>query len=116
MTAKDAYIRYMRFKDVSFGALPPEHHLQAYQDLLVFERGLVYGDAIGEVVEFEFGFEIFDDSIIREKPIPYARNERQWIKEYCDKMCELGILKKLKPGEEEPRFVVGAVLVKEGQS
>jgi hypothetical protein len=76
----------------------------------------VYGDAIGEVTEFEFNFEVLDDSIIREKPIPYARNERQWINEYCEKLCELGILRKLKPGEPDPKFVVGVVLVKDGQS
>lgn len=83
MTERDAYIRYMRFKNVSFGELPESHHAQAFQDLLKFERGLVYGDAIGEVVEFEFAFELSDKSIIREKPIPYARNERAWINEYC---------------------------------
>ncbi len=29
---------------------------------------------------------------------------------------KLGIVKKVLPGEPEPRFVVGVVLVKEGQS
>jgi hypothetical protein len=53
----------------------------------------VYGDAIGEVTEFEFSFEVTDDTAIREKAIPYAREERQWIKDYCNKLCELGILK-----------------------
>jgi hypothetical protein len=76
MLERDAYIRYTRFKNVSFGELPVELHREAYGDLLRFERGLVYGDAIGEVKEFEFRFEVADDAVIREKAIPYARNER----------------------------------------
>jgi hypothetical protein len=31
-------------------------------------------------------------------------------------MCELGVMRKIMPGEEDPKFVVGVVLVKEGQS
>ena len=46
------------------------------------ERGLVFGDAIGRVDEFEFTFEVRDRSIIREKAIPYSRPEREWIRTY----------------------------------
>jgi hypothetical protein len=59
---------------------------------------------------------VTDDTAIREKAIPYAREERQWIREYCAKLCDLGILRQVLPGDEEPQFAVGAVLVKGGQS
>jgi hypothetical protein len=84
--------------------------------LLQFERGLVFGDAIGEVTEFEFRPEVLDDTPIRQKPIPYATKERAWINQYLAKLEELGVVKKLNPGEPEPLFTVGVVLVREGQS
>ena len=80
------------------------------------ERGLVYGDAIGEVQEFGFRFEVTDPTPIREKPIPYKKEERQWIRGYIQNQVELGILEEVKPGDPEPTFVVGCVLVREGQS
>jgi hypothetical protein len=83
---------------------------------LKIEAGLVFGDAIGEVEEFKFGFTVTDDTPIREKPIPYKKEERDWIKNYIKGLCALGILEEVLPGEEEPQFVVGCVLVKEGQS
>ncbi len=81
-----------------------------------FERGLVFGDAIGEVTEFEFKPEVTSSAPIRQKPIPYARLERDWIRSYLTKLEELGVVKQLKPGEQEPLFTVGVVLVREGQS
>ena len=42
------------------------------------------------------------------------RDEREWITQYCEKMCELGVMRKVMPGEDDPKFVVGVVLVKEG--
>ena len=75
---------------------------------------MVYGDAIGEVEEFEFSFEVRDPTPIREKPIPYKKEEREWIRGYISNQCDLGILQEIKPGEQEPVFVVGCVLVREG--
>ena len=80
------------------------------------ERGLVFGDAIGRVEEFHFKFTVLDDSPIRQRPIGYSFEERQWIREYMDSQEKLGIVRRILPGEPEPRFVVGVVLVKEGQS
>ena len=37
-------------------------------------------------------------------------------KNYVASQVELGVLRRVMPGEEEPTFTVGAVLVKEGQS
>lgn len=57
-----------------------------------------------------------DPTAIRERPIPYNSVERAWIREYVASQVELGVLRRVLPGEEEPTFTVGAVLVKEGQS
>ena len=112
----DLYDRYLRFKNVTFGEMPQEEWKQCFAELLPMERGLVFGDAIGRVDEFEFTFEVRDRSIIREKAIPYSRPEREWIRTYMQKLCELGVVRQVMPGDPDPRFVVGAVLVKEGQS
>lgn len=42
----------------------------------------MFGDAIGEVEEFQFRFTVTDSTPIREKPIPYKREEREWIRKY----------------------------------
>ena len=82
MTEEDAYRRYLKFKDVTFGEAPEHMWKECYQSLLPLERGLVYGDAIGEVAEFEFRFDVTDPTPIREKPLPYKKEERQWVRNY----------------------------------
>jgi hypothetical protein len=114
MTEEDAYLHYRKFSAVEFPETPPSEWKKLYHDLLPFERGLVFGDAIGEVVEFEFKPEVISTTPIKEKPIPYSRTEREWIREYLTKLEELGVVKKLMPGDPEPLFTVGVVLVKEG--
>ena len=96
--------------------IPEDERGPYYRDLLPLERGLVFGDAIGTVKEFPFRFRVVDDTPIRQRPIGYSHEERQWIREYMEAQEKLGIVRKVLPGEEEPRFVVGVVLVKEGQS
>ena len=116
MLEEDAYRRYLKFKNVTFGESPQDLWKGFYQSLLPIERGLVYGDAIGEVTEFLFRFEVTDPHPIREKPMPYKKEERAWIRNYINNQVELGILEAVGPGEKEPTFVVGCVLVREGQS
>ncbi len=77
-----AYQRYLLFKDASFGDAPTDIWAKCYQSLVPLERGLVYRDAIGEVTEFEYVFEVNYPTPIREKPISYKKVERQWVREY----------------------------------
>ena len=74
----------------------------------------MFGDAIGEVIEFEFKPKVMNLEPILEKPIAYSRHKRDWIKQYMAKLEELGIVKLVKPGEKGPQFAVGVVLVREG--
>lgn len=112
----ELYLRYQKFSVVEFPEAPDHLWKGYFADLLQFERGLVFGDAIGEVTDFEFRPDVVNEQPIREKPIPYARHEREWIRGYMSKLEELGVVKQLKPGEPEPLFTVGVVLVREGQS
>ena len=50
------YVRYKQFKGLDLGVIPPEQRGRYYHDLLPYERGLVYGDAIGRVDKYEFDF------------------------------------------------------------
>lgn len=56
--------------------VPEEERGPYYRDLLPLERGLVFGDAIGLVEEFEFKFKVLDDTPIRQRPIGYSQEER----------------------------------------
>lgn len=60
MTEKDLYLRYRKFCIVDFPTVPEDLRPGLYKDLLKYERGLVFGDAIGLVTEFEFSFEVED--------------------------------------------------------
>lgn len=108
------YRRYCSFKDIKIGPAGEPYRKKLFQDMLEFEDGLVWGDAIGEVRDIIFTFKVKDETPIRHKPIQYARPEREFIREDMAKMCKLGILREILPGEEEPIFVVGLVLVKDG--
>lgn len=76
----------------------------------------MFGSAIGLVKEYPFQFRVQDKTPIRQRPIQYNKDERQWINNYLQIQEELGILQRVKPGEPEPTFVVPVVLVKGGQS
>jgi hypothetical protein len=56
--------------------IPKEEQARFLKDLIPIEKGLVYGNAIGEVSEFPFTFEVHDPTPIRHKAIPYAKQER----------------------------------------
>lgn len=114
LTEKEAYLRYQRFSKVDFGEAPQSMWPKLFQDLLKVEGGLVFGDAIGLVEEFRFKFAVKNATPHREKPKPYAKDEREWIRNYLKNQVDLGILRQVMPGEPEPVFAVGAVLVKEG--
>lgn len=110
------YLRYRQFKGLDLGVIPSGERGPYYRDMLPLERGLVFGDAIGLVPEFPFRFSVLDATPIKQRPIAYCAGERQWIREYMEGQEALGVVKRVLPGEEEPVFVVGAILVKEGQS
>ena len=74
------YLRYQQFSKLDLGVVPLEDKGRYYQDLLPLERGLVFGDAIGRVDEFKFRFTVLDNSPIRQRPIAYAHDEREWIR------------------------------------
>ena len=116
MGEDELYLQYRRFKDINTGGANDQLVRSMFQDMLQIEGALVFGDAIGEVQDFEFSFKVTDPTPIRHKPITYAREEREFIRDDMAKMCRLGIVKKVEPGDPEPVFVVGIVLVKEGQS
>jgi hypothetical protein len=78
-------MRYQRFHKVKFGLVEAEEQLRYLRELIPIEKGLVYGDAIGRVEEFPFAFDVHDCTPIRQRPIPYARGEREWINQYLDK-------------------------------
>jgi hypothetical protein len=108
------YMRYQRFRKLSFPAAPEGMRPRLYQDLLRVEAGLVYGDAIGLVAEHPFRFAVEDATPIRQKPRPLPARERQWVREYVAAQEELGILERVPPGGDKPVFAVNAVLVKGG--
>lgn len=60
--------------------------------MLQIEHGLVYGDAIGRVRDLEFTFKVTDATPIRQKPIAYAREEREFIRGDMEKMMGLGVV------------------------
>jgi hypothetical protein len=84
-TLQALHMRYQRFHKVKFGLGSEEEKLQWLKELIPLERGLVYGDAIGRVEEFPFTFAVHDRTPIRQRPIPYARGEREWINQYLEK-------------------------------
>lgn len=57
-----------------------------------------------------------DPSPLREKPIQYSKVEREWIELHMAELETLGVVRRVNPGDPEPEFAVGAVLVKDGQS
>jgi hypothetical protein len=59
------YLRYQRFSKVKFGLIDKSEHYKYLRDLLEFEEGLVFGDAIGHVPEFPFKFTVRDKTPIR---------------------------------------------------
>ena len=65
--------------------MPRPQWARLYADLLEFEPYLVFGEYIGLVAEHPFTFSLTDTRPIRQKPFLYAREERQWLREYCEK-------------------------------
>ena len=114
MGEKDAYQRYMKFKDVDTGEASASQRREFLRSLLPLEQGLVYGDSIGEVPDYGFKFTVSDPTPIRDKPMPYKKEERQWIREYISNQVELGLLEEVRPGDPDPTFIVNCVLVREG--
>ena len=73
------------------------------------------GSGIGLVPQFPFSFDMLDKRPIRQRPFPYAKEQREWLKQYMDKQCELGVLRKVRRGvDPDPTFVQSVVLVKGG--
>lgn len=100
------YERYMKFSRIKFGVVPEEHWGVFYRDLLPFENGLVYGDKIGRVDRFAYRFRVADPRPIRHKPFSFPKRERQWVREYTETQCRLGVLRRLVPGvDPDPTFI-----------
>lgn len=111
------YLRYQKLKDVTFPMLKEEYWPMFMKDLVMLETGLVFGEAIGECDILPFKFEVTNSAPIRNKPIPYPKEEREWINNYCRSQVELGVMKEIVRGvDKEPAFICNVVLVKEGQS
>ena len=65
MAEDQLYLRYKKFHKLDLGVVEPQHWWAYFRDLLPLEANLVCGDAIGEVTEFPFYFEVVDDRRIR---------------------------------------------------
>ena len=77
----------------------------------------MFGDAIGLCSKYPFHFKVTDPEPILSKPIPYAKPQREFLKEYMREQCDLGVMKEIIKGKDpDPIFVVGIVLVAGGQS
>ena len=84
--------------------------------MLPLEANLVCGDAIGEVTEFPFYFEVVDDRRIRQPHRVLNAEEREWVKGYIDNQVEMGVLERVTIADPMPTFISNVVLVREGQS
>jgi hypothetical protein len=71
MSEDQLYLRYLKFKDVTFPLVAQEDWHLFFNDLLLLEKGLVFGNCIGESNVLPFNFEVNSDIPIRSKPIPY---------------------------------------------
>jgi hypothetical protein len=79
MGVDQLYLRYHKFKELTFPAIPKTDWNRCFQDLVTIEEGLVFGDAIGKCDALPFTFEVENKEPIRSKPIMYAKAEREWI-------------------------------------
>ena len=62
-----------------------------------------------------FSFRVLDERPIREMAIPYPKQERAWLRQYCEEQCALGILCEIMRGvEPDPIFIETFVLVPGG--
>ena len=88
-----------------------------FYDLLEFESALVFGSGHIGLVDMPFSFRVLDERPIRETAIPYPKQERAWLRQYCKEQCALGVLRKVKRGvEPDPIFIETFVLMPGGQS
>lgn len=110
------YLRYLRMKQVKFGANVGDKR-KYYQDLLEVEDYLVWGSSIGCATQYPFRFEVDDLEKIRKKPTPLPKKARDWVNNYVGEQIELGVLREVdRSNESDPLFVINLVLVKNGQS
>ena len=76
------YLRYLKFKEVTFPEVPRAEWHRYYNDLLEFEPYLVWGGSIGCCEEYPFHFEVDAKTPIRMKPTPLAKPAREWVRNY----------------------------------
>ncbi len=95
MTEDEAYLRYQKFRDVTFPAVDKADWPKYFRDLIPLEHGLVFGGAIGYCPDHPLSMHIEDDTPIRAKPIQYARPERRWINEYVRTQIKLGVMREV---------------------
>ncbi len=79
------YLRYRKFAKLNLGVAPEADQPYFLQELLPLERGLVFGDAIGLADRYPFTFKVNSMDPIRQRPIAYAKEEREWIRQYMTK-------------------------------
>ena len=86
-----------------------------FHDLLEFESALVFGSGHIGLVNMPFSFRVLDERPICETAIPYPKQERAWLHQYCEEQCALGVLRKVKRGvEPDSIFIETFVLVPGG--
>ena len=113
-----AYRRYLTFSRLRFEVVPEHEWHRYFADLLEFEDKLVFGSGhIGLVAEFPFTFHVHDARPIRARPQQFGKEQRAWLREYCQEQCRLGVMRCVHRGiEPDPVFIKGLVLVEGGQS
>ena len=73
-------MRYLRFKDITFGEVPKSEWHKYFRELVEVEHSLVWGSSIGDCWEFPFKFHVEDPTPIKAKPMPLAKGPREWVR------------------------------------
>ena len=81
-TEDEAYIRYLKFHQVTFPAVPEQYWYLFFRDLVLLEQCFVVGDSIGCVERYPYVFSVRDETPIHCKPIVYPPVARDWLRRY----------------------------------
>lgn len=75
-------MRYLKLNKLTFEAVPNKEWYKYFWELLLYEPALVFGDSIGLCEEFPFDFKVLDENPLKMKPMPLARQERDWVRKH----------------------------------
>ena len=110
-TWKQCLDRYNRFSGVTFGVVPEEIWPRLFNDLLPFEQSFSCSQHdVGCCKNFTFDIELNDKLPKMHKAIPFPPEERAWIKQEMESLCEKGVVERVSGCE----FASNIVLVKGG--